>query len=334
MSTIGGTAQTLLDLAKATNPDGSYAKIIEILKQRNEILDDMVWMQCNDGDSHQTTIRTGLPSGTYRRFNVGVAPTKGTTAQVRVGTCMLEANSIIDADLARKGGNEKAARASQAVAHIMGLSDQTAAGIWYEDERVSPDRFTGLAAHYASVSTNTAASAANVIDAAGTTGDNLSIWIVTHGENAGCMGLYPVGSVAGLKHEDKGEVEVIDATGVAGATFTALKDKFQWKHGLCVPDWTQNVRICNVDVANLRAESSDADLIKLLIRAVEMLPAAMGSRYVYVNRTAKTWLRVQSLDKGQNTVTQETVFGKPVTMVDGIPVRVCDGLLNTEDRLT
>jgi len=335
MATLGGTALTLLDIAKMTNPDGSVAKIIEILDQTNEVVKDMVWEECNDGDSHQTTIRTGLPSGTWRRYNEGVAPSKGTTAQVRVQTGMLEDRSVIDKDLAEKGGNPEAKRAVEAVAHIQGLGQQMATALFYEDERTNPLRFTGLSAHYASISTSTAASAENVIDGGGSGSDNLSIWFVTHGPFHGVLGVYPKGSKSGLDHKNVGLTKIIDSTGAAGSAYWAYEDWFQWKAGLCVPDWRMNARVCNVDVSNLRAESSDANLIKLMIRAEETLAnAAGGKRVIYCNRTAKAWLRIQAEDKRNSTVTLETIGGKPFTMFNGIPVVTCDALLNTESALT
>ncbi len=333
MATLGGTALTLLDIAKAMDPDGKYAQIVEILDQTNEMLQDMTWIECNDGDSHQTTIRTGLPSATWRRYNEGVQPSKGTTAQVRCQTGMLEANSIVDRDLANKGGNAKAVRASEAVSHIEGMNQQMATAVLYEDERTNPTRFTGIMAHYGSVNTATAASAENVIDGGGTGSDNTSALLVTWGPNA-TTGLVPQGSSAGLRHEDRGEVEVIDATGITGATYIALKDWFQWKVGLAVRDWRRNARVCNIDVSNLRAESGDTDLIKAMIQAEERLPSGnFGNKAWYVNRTVRQWMRIQALEKAAYQITLETIAGKQVVMFNGIPVRVSDALLLTEARI-
>lgn len=334
MTTLGGTAVTLLDILKAQDPKGNYAKIVEILNQKNEILEDMKWMMCNDGTSHQTSVRTGLPSGTYRTYNTGVNPTKGTSAQVRVGTCMLEAVCVVDRDLADRNGNREAYRAGQAKAHIEGLSEQVASAMFYEDERTNPTRFTGLAAHYSSITTTTAASAQNVIDCGGTGSDNSSIWILTHGDMSGVMGLYPDGFVGGLKVEDRGEQRIIDATAVTGASFIGLEHRFSWKPGLCVQDWTQNARVANIDISNLRAQVGDADLVTALIRASELLPTATGNRVMYMNRTLKTWLRVQAKDAAYGHVTFDSVGGKPMTQWDGIPIKVVDKLLNTESALT
>lgn len=334
MATLGGTALTLLDIHKQMDPDGQIARIIEVLTQTNEILHYLTFEECNDGDSHQLTIRTGIPEGTFRRYNQGVGDTKGTTAQVRAQTCMLEAKSNVDRDLARKGGQEKKVRANNAVAHIMGLNQQVAGSVVYDDERVNVERMTGLAAHYSTVNTAVAASAENVIDGGGAGSDNTSIYLTCFGP-LGVTGLFPTGSTAGLKHEDRGEVEVIDATGTGGASYIALQDRFQWKYGLAVADWRRCVRICNIDVSALRAQSGAIELVEQMIRASEMLGNKMLGNCAWVmNRTVSTALRLQKLDRNGMNVSFETVEGKRVMVFDDIPIARTDALLNTEAQLT
>jgi len=334
MATIGAGALTLTDIVKATDPKGKPAKIVEILTQANEMLGMIPWIPCNDGQSHQTTIRTGLPTGTWRRYNEGVAPTKGTTAQVRVQTGSLESVSVVDKRLAEKGGKQNvgATRAREAVAHIEGLSQQMATALIYEDERTNVARLTGLAPHYSSVLTATAASAENVIDGGGTGSDNTSIWLVGFGENA-IHGVFEEGGTAGLHNEDDGEVDVIDATGIAGASFRAYRERFRWQAGLCVADWTKAGRICNIDTSNLDAESSDADLVKLMIRLSERVQRG-GGRYAWLmNRKARTWLRIQKLEKAASQITYDMVEGKKVMFFDEVPVLLCDAILNSEARI-
>jgi hypothetical protein len=290
MSTLGGTALTLLDVLKMTDPDGKASKIVEILMQENGLLEDMTWLECNDGESHQTSIRTGLPTATWRRYNEGVQPSKGTNAQVRAQTGMLEANSIIDRDLAEKGGNLAANRASEAVAHILGMSNQMATAVLYEDERTNQNRITGLAAHYSSISTATAASAQNVIDGGGSGSDCTSIWLVGWGPDA-ITGLYPKGAKAGLQHEDRGLVTVADATGITGGTYKGYRERFSMQCGLAVPDWTCGGRIANIDVSAINADSGDADLVTAMIRLSERV-RRRGARYAWLmNRKARAHLR-------------------------------------------
>lgn len=330
MSTLGGTALTLLDLAKSMDPDGKMARIVEILTQTNEMLEDMTFIPCNDGTAHQTTIRTGLPAGTWRQYNQGVQPEKGTLAQVKATTGMLHSNSVIDADLARRGGDVNGARANEAVAHIAGLSQTMATAIIYADERVTPSQITGLQAHYSTMVAATAASAQNVIDGGGSGSDNSSIYIVGWGPNT-ITGLVPQGSKVGLTHEDDGEVDIIDGLAITGASYRAYRERFKFHTGICVRDWRYGVRICNIDMSNLVAQSSAADLVNLLIRGLEhMQDLTMGRCAIYMNRTVREFLRIMINTGSKYMLTYDNIAGKRVMAFDGVPVRRCDALLSTE----
>src|SRR5260370_28812524 len=105
MATLSSSALTLGEWATRLDPGGIPAAVIELLGQTNEMLTDMLWMQCNDGAGHKTTIRTGLPAATWRLLNYGVVKSKSTTAQIRDSTGMLEPHSDIDKALAHLNRN-------------------------------------------------------------------------------------------------------------------------------------------------------------------------------------------------------------------------------------
>ncbi len=90
MATVGNTYLTLADVFKRTDADKQIATIIELLAQDNPILQDMIVKECNDGTTHLTTVRTGIPEATWRMLYQGVQPTKSTTAQVRDATGFAE----------------------------------------------------------------------------------------------------------------------------------------------------------------------------------------------------------------------------------------------------
>ena len=64
MATLSSTALTLADWAKRMDDNYKTAKVVELLSQCNEILDDALFMEGNLPTGHKTTIRTGLPSAT------------------------------------------------------------------------------------------------------------------------------------------------------------------------------------------------------------------------------------------------------------------------------
>ncbi len=335
MATLASYNLTLADYAKMEAPNGDIANIVNLLEQTNDLWKYLPFIECNDGTAHETTVVTGLPSGAWVRYNQGRSPGKATTQQQRAQTGMIELPIVVDKHLAEKRGPSKVAevRTKQALLAIEGLTQQATTALFYEDERNNPERITGLAPHYSTVSTATAQSAENVVDCGGTGSDNLSIWILNLGEGK-IAGLLPQGGRSGVQRDDRGIVEVADATGIAGASYRAYKEYLSWQLGLVVEDWRQGVRLCNIDVSNLRAQSGNADLWVKIIEGIGKLPSpGLGKRVICMNRTAHTWLRIQALSKSAYQTTFETVEGKPVTMIDGIPVCLCDALLNTESRI-
>ena len=112
MATIStSTSLTLADLANRQGPDGSIdPKIIQILNQSSEILDDALFQECNDGSSHKTTVMSGLPTGTWRLLNYDVQPEKTTSVQIRDTCGMLETYSKVDAKLVSMAKDKAAFR--------------------------------------------------------------------------------------------------------------------------------------------------------------------------------------------------------------------------------
>ena len=46
------------------------------------MLDDMLWKEANNAIGEQTTVQTGIPTGTWRTYYGGVPYEKSTAAQV------------------------------------------------------------------------------------------------------------------------------------------------------------------------------------------------------------------------------------------------------------
>lgn len=324
MTTLASNNPTLLDLAKRTDPDGSIAKIAEILNEHNEVLQDMTVVEGNLPTGHRTTIRTGLPEGTYRKMYGGVQPTKSTTAQVTDSCGMLEAYAEVDKALADLNGNTEAFRMSEDFAHIQGLNKQQARTLFYGNEGTQPEAWTGLAPRFNSLS---AENSDNIINAQGAGSDNTSIWLCVWGPNS-LHGIIPKGSETGLQMNDKGQVT---ATAADGGHFEAYRTHYRWDLGLTVRDWGYVSRICNIDVSELDTLANTKQLITWMIMASERISSFSGGRACwYVNRTIREKLRLGIQEKIANNLTWETVAGKRVMVFDDIPVRRTDALLNTE----
>lgn len=351
MATLAG-ALTYADWAKRLDDNYKIASIIELLSQTNEIMMDMLVLEGNLPTGHKTTVRTGLPTATWRLLNYGIVPTKSTTAPI-IDTCgNLEAEAQIDVDLAALNGTTREFRASEVIAFLEGMNQQMAATLIYGNTAVNPERFTGLTPRYNTVSTATALTAANVIDAQGTGSDNTSIWIVTWGANT-THGIFPKGKITGLSHQDMGKWRVSDTTQTfaTNAYYWAWIDHFKWELGLTVRDWRYNVRICNIDVSDL-ATVNAANIINSIVRGLNRLPTtgpgpttnqtsdapsisgSMGRTVIYCNRVIKTYLELQAMNKTNVLLQLGQYNGMAVTNFRGIPVRTVDAILNNETRVT
>lgn len=329
MAVLAANNPTLLDVAKRLDPDGKIAAIVEILNATNPVLDDLTFVEGNLPTGHRTTIRTGLPTPTWRKLYGGVQPTKSTTVQVTDSCGMLEAYAEVDKALADLNGNTAAFRLSEDAAHIEAMGQEMASTLFYGNEGATPEAFTGLAPRYNSKS---AQNVDNIIDAGGTGSDNTSIWLCVWGPQTG-FGIYPKGSTAGLQMTDKGQVTVENVDG-SGGRMEAYRTHYRWDAGLTIRDWRYFVRIANIDVSDLDTVANTRKLIEWMIQASERIPElGKGRAAFYMNRRLREKLRLGILEKISSNLTWETISGERVMTFDDIPVRRCDALINAEARV-
>jgi hypothetical protein len=329
MSTLTGVSYS--DFLSRLGPDNKISGIINLLMKTNDIMTDYQSVECNKLTSHQTTVVNGLPTATWRILNYGVAPTKGVTSKIEDSTGMLEAYSEVDKDMADLNGNAPAWRLSEARLHLEGMNQQMATTMIYGSQLTYPERFTGFSPRYAALGTDPDTSTYNCVNAYGSAAgaDQTSMYLVCWGENT-VHGLHPKGSEAGLKHEDKGQVTLDQP---AGYHYEGYRDHFQWKLGLTVRDWHYVVRICNIDTSAIT--TSVVDLFAAMIDAYYRIPhMGMGTAVFYANATVLAWLWKQYTAKTNVGLTVDQTMGKPVLNFQGIPIRRCDAILNTESIVT
>lgn len=341
MTTIG-TALNLVDFARSLDPNGNTADIVELLSQTNDVIDDVKWVEGNLPTGHLTTMRTGLPSSTWRKLNQGIPNSKSTKVQVTETCGMLTQRGQIDKKIAQFSGDPGKFRLTENKAHLEAMNQDFVKTLFYGDHTANPEQFLGLSGRYTTVNPSTAANAANVINGNGSGSGMTSIWLIGWGEHS-VHGIFPKGTKAGLTH-----TPIMDATGdgcseardSSGNSFRAFVDEFEWDCGIALKDWRYVVRIANIDISNLVAESSAANLIKLMSRAIDCLPSLDGvTPAFYANRTIFSQLRVQALNASQNALSVESAlnqFGKSrkQLMFQEIPIRKVDQLLKTETSLS
>lgn len=330
MATVGTNYLDLADLYKRKDENDDIADIIELLAETMPILDDMVVEEANDGTSHLTTMRTGIPGATFRKLYQAVQPTKSTTKQVKDGTAMMESWSEIDAKLVELSGNPGKLRLSEATAFLEGLGQTASRRIFYGNTATDPEEFLGLAPRFSSLA---AENGSQIVDAGGTGADNSSIWFVVWAERT-VHGLYPKGSKAGIQRDDKGKQTKETQVGV----YDVYREKFSWDLGLSVRDWRYVSRIANIDVSDVQSGTVKLyDFMRKAYYRLRQRKITGGRAAIYMNRDMLEALDALATNAGASDnfvrLTRREVEGAEIVSYRGIPIRETDALLNTEARV-
>ncbi len=324
MATVGSSYLALADYYGRMDGNDQIAEVINMLTEINPILDDAIVQECNNGSSHLTTMRTGLPQGTWRKLYSGVQPTKSKTAQVQDTTGWLEAYSEVDKKLVDLAGSNGAAlRMDEAEAFIEGMSNQMADAMFYSDTAATPEKFMGLSPRFNSLS---AANGAQIVNGGGSGSDNTSIWFVVWSPKTVSL-LFPKGSKAGVQRKDLGEQTKEENNEL----YQVMREHFQWDIGLTVRDWRYVSRVANIDVSDMTAGS--VDLVDLMIDAYYKLRQRRvrnGKAAIYCNTGVKTALHKLARTDAAATLTVDKVEGQEVVSFLGIPIREVDAITNTE----
>lgn len=307
----------IVELAKRTE-NKDLLEIAEVLAKTNEVLQDAVWVEANGILSHSGTIRTNLPAGSWRRFNSGVAVEASQTEKVTENIGSLESFSQIDEDLVKIAPDPQRFRSDEDLAFVEGLSQTWADTLLTGDRDTDPDKFHGLQPRYNALSN------ANVIDGGGAGNTDTSMWLVGWGRKRVHM-IYPRGhQTLGLEREDLGVETVTDAN---GKLYRAYRTHFKFWGGLFVHDTRYVKRICNIDLATI------ADLDDLMIEALNKMPSRDGLAF-YCNTALKTVLDIMAKDKSNVNYQPGEMWGQPVTMFQGVPVRRWDSIGTSESQVT
>ena len=331
MPKVGSTYLTLADALKQQDSKGEIAStIIEMMSETNELLQDANVMECNDGTSHLTTIRTGLPTAVFRKLYGYVPASKSTSAQVKDATGMLETYSVSDADLVDKQKNPNQFRLNEAQAFLEAMNTTLQENIFYGNTGIDASAFDGLAVRYGKKSTVSKNIGSNIIDAGGSGSDNTSIWFVTFGDLHTSM-IYPKGSMAGIQHKDDGIQTETDSNGGKRKVY---QDHFKMDVGLTVRDWRSSCRIANIDVSDLAAGSVAIDNFMLQAFYKIRKYAKTGRTFCYANSETLYALHRIAKDKSNVNLGLKEFQGEEIVSFLGkIPVREAEQILNTEARV-
>jgi hypothetical protein len=336
MSVLNAKYPTLLDLAvMPENKD--VADVVNLLAAQNPILEDAPAFECNRGLSHETTVKTGLPEVTWGRLYKGIPAGKGNMQTVKDTTGFVNSAAEVDTryvDIFEKAEEKASVRMEMAADHLEAMAQEMATAIFYHDSSIDPSKPMGLAPRFNSLS---AENASQIIDGGGTGNDNTSIWLITWDKRS-CHLIYPKGHKAGVERKDRG---IIPATDSNGDRYMVYREEFSMHFGLTVRNWQYLARACNIDVSELNINASTgANIVNIMTEmyyAHKGRRSSMGKTCFYMNTTLVKFLDYQArLEQGTNLFLTFDKYGpnaKEILMFRGIPIRECDAILNSEDRV-
>lgn len=327
------------DVFGRIDPTGKVNTIIEALAEKNEILQDIPFIEANLPNGLVTTIRNGLPDVYWRRYNMGTPTSKSQTVQIQESCAMMQSISQVDSKLVELANDKAMFRKSEDAPFIEAMGQVFANSLFYGDQKKTPEAFNGFECRYSTLKKDVPSSK-NVIDCGGTGDDLVSIYIVGWGDNV--TGFYPKGSLAGLRSTDCGETVLKDDS---GHEFMGYKTIYNWDVGLAVRDWRYVVRLCNISLgdlfsnkgigkADVRTEADSTNLILKLSQGINQIPNGGRTNIaIYMNSetlnglnnlSARANSNVITIDQGidqyGNRMTWQSFLGYPLRRVDQLKV--------------
>ena len=115
-----------------------------------------------------------------------------------------------------------------------------------------------------------------------------------------------------------------------------MHDRWQVKTGLVIKDYRYAVRIGNIDVAALKADTTGGTVkvLEAMLRAINRIPSIKACRPAfYVNRTVKEMIDIHAMNKSSNVLSLAEAAGQFHTQFMGIPIRLVDKIVNTESNI-
>lgn len=332
---------TLLERAKLS-PDGKRVlPLLDVMDKMgvDSFLQDVPFFESNNGLKHRISRTTSRPSSTRRQFYQGVGKTTTQSQVLWEPVVLFEQRSGVDEDEIDTITNGDELRRMKDLPHVKGIIDDLVYDFFRSDRSNGQEYIDGLQPRLNSISNPYAATTTipYVWDNGGTGSDLSSIYIVEYGPLA-CHGVYPSGGTIrgggpfGMRVVNKGK-EVTEDSDDSTKKYYEYVTQFKMWFGMVVNDDWKIARIANIEQDPASAKALDDNLI---IKALNHGKFQKGATRMYTNPFITTQIDIRAKDKGNVLWDVMEVFGRPVSQIQGIPLRKLDDtiLSNTESQVT
>lgn len=315
---------TAAEIAKrsANNISQDERRILELMNETNEWLNDAPYDEANDGTANTTVVRTSLPKGSHRYYNQGVKTEASQTDTIHDITETIESYSVVDKMLVDDSPNPSETRMSEEIAFIEGLAQTMSDDFIYGNNATNKAQINGLATRRNKVDGK------QCISFNGSNANKqTSVYLVMWGKDKVKL-IYPRGAKGlGTKVEDKG---AITETFNDGTKMEAYQTHYINRFGVAVRNPKALIRICNIDMNSEMSADTKMALVKKIIAAKAYLPSGNGTISILCNQEIKSILDEATMDKSNVIYPMTDPWGKEVEIIRQMRIRRCDAILNTE----
>jgi len=302
----------------------------------------MLPMKASNNIMSNIAVRTdSLPVASTRLWNQGIQPTSAKNVPLNDPIMLYEDYSEVDKDLWEIQNNPNAWRADQDMNHLQGLFQLMESTLYYGSLATNAGQFNGLATRFNNLESYPNGDTSwqpNVWNNGASSGSCTSAWFLELGQMK-VYGIYPPNTPGGLNIEDLGQNTKLNPAATGGGPqnnymYEVLRTHLTWRLGIQINDERCVQRVCNITTQPLSSNNFDENVF---IEAKNQLPGggeAPGTVLI-MNRQLKTQVDIRSVSQKLNAITNFTpnetdVFGRKVTMFQGIPILMCEKILNAE----
>ncbi len=330
------TTYSLKDILAYKNPSGELAPIAEVLTQSNPILDHIPYVEGMTETGDIVTRRKLLGTPMWRRYNESVLPSVTKVSSVTEITAQIQDWSEVDADLADKSGDLNGFLLRQSTGKLEGISQEVATTFMYGNLSTDAKTFDGFMPRLSTLNSTYGNGAPIVLSAGGTTASGQGSILIVGWAPEKVYGIYPKGSMGGLKFENKGRVTKDFSD---GSMMDVYRAKYSWDVGLAVADYRYAIRLANIDAAAIATigekNSTAPELYLKILDALSYMPTpgAVGLK-MYMPRRIWSALNQIAAQTGNRNTTLPVQDAGFVFNISGVPCYLNDCMLMTEDVVT
>lgn len=323
----------LVDLAQREHNE-KLLPLVHVLGQRLDIVADASWQECNDGTSHKGVRDSTEAVGQYRAYDEGITPEAGTATPYEEPVCMLDGIQKVDVKKIQHRSNPLAVLAQYVGQYLSGMAKTFVGDIFDGDRSVDGKRINGINTRSDYDNTTSSYVYDNAGGNASVTLNKTSMYLIGFGNDTKVSFIYPRNdapgafslenpSVAGLGIRVRDLGEILTSAPIGTGELLAFVSWLEAHFGLCIHDARYLRRVVNISVTNIDGVDDFSFDENYMIDAMNDMPD-LENAFWYAPRILRAQIRKRCNEKGNLFHTMQDPFGKWVTMIDEIPIRMVE----------